>query len=135
MVNRPDGAWHVEVKTLATERIYWSDLERGKAERNRTRYAMCLLVPFAYTYRLFWSWDPLQDLLPCERRMQYQWATEHPGPRLAAGSWAPVNGVPTPERLPDRATAVIRIQPAHLASLAPDDYTLATLWARLAGAG
>ncbi|OAH47336.1 hypothetical protein AX777_24380 [Sphingobium yanoikuyae] len=49
VVNRPDGAWHVEVKTLATERIYWSDLERGKAERNRTRYAMCLLVPFAYT--------------------------------------------------------------------------------------
>lgn len=134
LINRPEGAWHVEVKTLATERIYWSDLERGKGERNRARYAMCLLVPYAFTYRVYWSWDPLKDLLPCERRMQWQWATEHPGPRLAADSWAPADGMRVPERLPDRATAVIRIQSQHLAGLQLDDFTLAAFWAHLSAA-
>lgn len=126
------GSWHVEVKTLSTERIYWSDLERGKAERNRSRYSMCLLVPHAYAYRVYWSWDPLADLLACERRMQWQWATESPGPRLAADSWLPANGMRTPERLPDRATAVIRIQPHHLAGLELDDFTLTAMWAWVA---
>ncbi|MEL7739059.1 hypothetical protein AAG614_11805 [Citromicrobium bathyomarinum] len=124
-------SWHVEVKTLSTERIYWSDLERGKAERNRDRYAMCLLVPYAYTYRMYWSWDPLADLLACERRMQWQWATESAGPRLAPDSWVAANGMRTPERLPDRATAVIRVQSQHLSSLTLDDPNLSMLWGRI----
>jgi hypothetical protein len=130
---RSGGAeWHVEVKTLATERIYWSELERGKAMREEGRYWMCLLVPYGWTYRIHWSWAPLVDLLPCERRMQWQWACESQGPRLEPGSWNPIDGIRTPERLPDRTIAVIRVQDAHLAHLDQDDLALATMWGRIA---
>lgn len=132
LIRSADGEWHVEVKTLATERIYWSELERGKAVRQHGRYWMCLLVPYGWTYRIHWSWTPLIDLLPCERRMQWQWACESQGPRLGTGSWDPIDGIRTPERQPDRATAVVRVQDVHLAPLDQDDLALVTMWGRVA---
>lgn len=92
VVRSPTAEWHIEVKTLSSQRLYWSNQEREKAERQRDRYWMCFLVREAYAWRIHWSWDPLVDLLPCERRVQWQWSSEIEGPRLEKDSWNPIGG-------------------------------------------
>lgn len=131
VVRSTDREWHVEVKTLSSERLYWSNLEREKAERQRDRYWMCFLVRQDYAWRIHWSWDPLADLLKCERRVQWQWSNEVEGPRLAKDSWQPISGSGNPKAPPDRATAVIRILDEHVRALPQDDPTLTLFWQRL----
>jgi hypothetical protein len=131
IVRSPTGEWHVEVKTLSSERLYWSDLEREKAERQPQRYWMCFLVRQGYSWRIHWSWDPLVDLLPCERRVQWQWASESEGPKLAKHSWEPIGGTGPPMIPPDRATTVIRILDDQVRALAEDDTSLSLFWKRV----
>jgi hypothetical protein len=132
IIVRRDGAeWHIEVKTLSGERLYWSDFERRKAERQPGRYWMCFLVRQGYAWRIHWSWDPLVDLLVCERRVQWQWARESEGPRLANDSWEPIGGLAAPSNPPDRATAVIRILDAQVRALPEDDQGLSLFWQRV----
>jgi hypothetical protein len=125
--------WHIEIKTLSTERIYWSELERRKAEDYPERYLMAFLVPDATSdFRVFWSWNPLKDLLACERRVDWVWAANDPGPPLPNGSWRPLGGLKRPERPPDRMNFAIRIQQAFLDSLPNDNGDLELLWCRVA---
>jgi hypothetical protein len=133
IVRSPTSEWHVEIKTLSSERLYWSDLERGKAERQQGRYWMCFLVRQAYAWRIHWSWNPLVDLLPCERRLQWQWARESEGPRLAKGSWQPIGGTAAPTAVPDRATAVIRMLDPQVRALPEDNVLLKLFWQRVHG--
>lgn len=124
-------SWHIEVKTLSSERFYWSGLEIEKAKLKKGAYWMCFLIREGWGFRTHWSWSPLDDLLVCERRMQWQWASEAQGPLLEPDSWMPADGVRSPERPPDRATAVIRILDGHLAGLARDGPELTAFWQRI----
>jgi hypothetical protein len=129
-----DGrSWHVEVKTLASQRIYWSALEIEKAQLQRGAYWMCFLTRDGSGFRVHWSWDPLNDLLPCERRMEWQWAFATPGPLLDKNGWNPIEGGRRPERPPDRSTAAIRIEERHLEAMEHDGPGLRALWRRIAG--
>lgn len=124
-------SWHIEVKTLSSERFYWSGLEIEKAKLKPGAYWMCFLIREGWGFRAHWSWSPLDDLLACERRMQWQWAFEAQGPLLEKDSWMPADGVRSPERPPDRATAVIRIREDHLAGLVRDGPELTAFWQRI----
>ncbi|MER8650977.1 hypothetical protein [Mesorhizobium sp. M0586] len=126
--------WHIEIKTLSTERIYWSELECRKAQDNPKRYLMALLVPDATSgFRVCWCWDPLKDLLACERRVDWVWAASDPGPPLSADSWKPLSGLKRPERPPDRMNFAIRIPQAFLDILPRENNDLQLLWGRLTG--
>ncbi|KQN30236.1 hypothetical protein ASF00_05475 [Sphingomonas sp. Leaf34] len=94
---------------------------------------MCFLVRQAYAWRIHWSWNPLVDLLPCERRLQWQWARESEGPRLAKGSWQPIGGTAAPTAVPDRATAVIRMLDPQVRALPEDNVSLKLFWQRVHG--
>lgn len=135
IVRSSTAEWHIEVKTLSTERFYWSNLEREKAERQPDRYWMCFLVRQGYAWRIHWSWDPLVDLLACERRLQWQWARESEGPKFAKGSWKPIGGTTTPMSPPDRATAVVRILDGQMRDFPEDDHALTLFWERAQGRG
>jgi hypothetical protein len=126
-------SWHVEVKTLASQRIYWSALEIEKAQIQRGAYWMCFLTRDGSGFRVHWSWDPLNDLLPCERRMEWQWAYATPGPLLERNGWNPIEGGRRPQRPPDRSTAAIRIEERHLEAMERDGPGLPALWQRIAG--
>lgn len=124
--------WHIEIKTLSTERIYWSELERRKAQDNPGRYLMAFLFPNATSgFRVFWSWSPLKDLLACERRVDWVWAASDPGPPLPTDSWKPLGGLKRPERPPDRMNFAIRIQQGFLDALPRENNDLELLWSRL----
>ncbi|UVC19376.1 hypothetical protein [Mesorhizobium onobrychidis] len=124
--------WHIEIKTLATERIYWSEHERRKAEDKPSRYLMAFLLPDVTSgFKVCWSWNPLNDLLPCERRVDWVWAASDPGPPLPADSWKPLGGLKRPERPPDRMNFAIRIQQAFLDTLPRENDDLELLWNRL----
>lgn len=133
IVRSPTAEWHIEIKTLSSERLYWSNLEREKAERLPRRYWMCFMVRQGYGWRIHWSWDPLVDLLDCERRVQWQWASESEGPKLAKGSWDPIGGTGAPMAPPDRATTVIRILDQQVRALPEDDPALKLFWRRVRG--
>jgi hypothetical protein len=122
---------HIEVKSLSSQRFYWSGHEIAKAQQLTDAYWMCFLVREGWGFKVHWSWSPLKDLLVCERRMQWQWAFESEGPLLAKDSWKPIDGTKTPERAPDRATAVIRILEEHLATLTRDGPALEGFWHRV----
>ncbi len=134
LLRRDGREWHVEVKTLVGERLYWSDLERSKAEALRPRYAMALLAPTVggSDYRLYWCWDPLLELLVCERRVTWRWALEREGPPLQAGSWLPVAGIAEPHEAPSQRIAVVKILETNLMLLPRDNERLSTLWKRIA---
>jgi hypothetical protein len=131
VVRSPTAEWHIEVKTLSSQRLYWSNQEREKAERQRDRYWMCFLVREAYAWRIHWSWDPLVDLLPCERRVQWQWSSEIEGPRLEKDSWNPIGGTLNPTAPPNRATNVIRILDEQVRAFPQDDTELRLFWQRV----
>lgn len=134
VLSSDEDEWHIEIKTLSTERIYWSELERQKAQDNPGRYLMAFLFPDATEgFRAFWSWDPLKDLLACERRVDWVWTASDPGPPLPTNSWIPLGGLKRPERPPDRMNFAIRIQQAFLDSLPRDNDYLELLWSRVGG--
>lgn len=134
LLRRGGSEWHLEVKTPVGERLYWSDLERSKAEALRPRYAMALLAPpdGRSAYRLYWSWDPLHDLLVCDRRLTWRWALEKEGPPLQPDTWLPVTGVPEPHEAPNLRVTTVRLLESQLAVLPRDDERLSVLWKRIA---
>lgn len=77
------------------------------------------------------SWNPLKDLLACERRVDWVWAASDPGPPLPADSWKPLGGLKRPERPPDRMNFAIRIQQEFLDALPRENKDLELLWNRL----
>jgi hypothetical protein len=133
VVRSPSAEWHVEVKTLSSERLYWSMLEKAKAERQKGCYWMCFLVRQGYAWRIHWSFDPLVDLLACERRMEWRWDSEREGPKLAVDGWQPISGTSMPQAEPDSATIVIRMLEAQLRALPEDSTKLNLFWKRARG--
>ncbi|MEA3017997.1 MAG: hypothetical protein QOI38_2719 [Sphingomonadales bacterium] len=134
LLRRDGREWHIEVKTLVGERLYWSDLERSKAEVLRPRYAMALLAPTVggFDHRLYWCWDPLLELLVCDRRVTWRWALEREGPPLQAGSWLPVAGISEPHEAPNQRVAAVKILEAQLGLLPKDDARLSVFWNQIA---
>jgi hypothetical protein len=127
-----DEVWHIEIKCLTTERIFWSKLEQQKAEAHPGQYLMALLTPKGSNdYRLHWSWDPLKDLLACERRVDWVWSDRAQGPPLPPDSWEPLVGLKRPERPPSRMNFAIRVAEEFLSALSSDGKSLGELWARL----
>lgn len=124
--------WHIEIKCLTQTRIFWSQLEQQKAQAHPERYCMALLVPQRTgEYSLYWCWDPLSDLLVCDRRLDWVWDSTGQGPPLPPNSWEPLAGLRRPERPADRANFVIEMRDQVLKALPRDDRTLSLLWAKV----
>lgn len=131
LLARGGKEWHIEVKSLSTERIYWSELEREKAEKHRGQYIMALLVEVGDgTYRVRWAWDPLQDLVSLERRIEWLWEGSSEGPSLSHG-WQLEPGLRWPERRADRFLHVVRVTEDDLEALDEDGSTLELLRKRI----
>lgn len=124
--------WHIEIKCLTETRIYWSQLEQQKAEAHPGRYCMAFLVrERSGYYRIYWSWDPLADLLACERRIDWVWEGTGQGPPLPPDSWEPLTGLKRPERAANRMNFVIELRDDFLRALLTDDRNLRRLWAKV----
>lgn len=131
LLSRAGEEWHVEVKSLTAERIYWSELERAKAERHADRYYMALLVENGGgSYSVRWSWDPLRDLAPLARRVEWLWQAAAEGPSLHDG-WRLAAGVRWPERRADRFIHVVRVTREDLNGLEEDEPSLELLRRRI----
>jgi hypothetical protein len=131
LLSRAGEEWHVEVKSLTAERLYWSELEREKAEQHADRYFMALLVEDGDgSYSVRWSWDPLRDLAPLERRVEWLWDAATEGPSLRDG-WCLAAGVRWPERRADRFVHVVRITREDLDGLEEDEPSLDRLRRRI----
>ena len=127
-----DDSWHIEIKSLTSTRIYWSQLEQQKAEAHPGRYCMAFLVPErSGDYRIYWSWNPLTDLLACERRIDWVWEGTGQGPPLPPDSWEPLAGLKRPERAANRMNFVIELRDDFLRTFPKDDRTLRQLWAKV----
>jgi hypothetical protein len=125
--------WHIELKSLTTTRVYWSELEQQKATLHRERYFMCFLLPRGDQFEVHWSWDPISDLGICNRRAEWVWAGVEPGPPLPKSSWELIAGLKRPERPADRLNYVIEMKQSALSRLPQDDNTLQLLWDQLSG--
>ncbi len=131
LLSRTGEEWHVEVKSLTAERLYWSELEREKAERHADRYFMALLVEDGDgSYSVRWSWDPLRDLAPLARRVEWLWEAATEGPSLRDG-WRLAAGVRWPERRADRFVHVVRVTREELNGLEEDEPSLELLRRRI----
>ena len=120
LLSRSGADWHIEVKSLSAERIYWSELERQKAEQHRGNYFMALLVESDDgTYRVRWSWEPLRDLAGLERRIEWVWSSASEGPSLR-DRWRLEPGLRWPERCADRYLHVVRVTEDDLAAFDED---------------
>lgn len=112
--------FHIEVKSLTSERIYWSELEREKAEQHPGRYFMALLVEDeGEDYRVRWLWDPLVDLASLPRRIEWLWHGVAEGPSIGAG-WTLESGTRWPSRAADRFIHVVQVTQDHLDTLDAD---------------
>lgn len=131
LLSRAGEEWHVEVKSLTAERLYWSELEREKAELHADRYLMALLVGDGDgSYSVRWSWDPLRDLAPLARRVEWLWEAATEGPSLRDG-WRLPAGVRWPERRADRFVHVVRVTREDLDGLEEDGLSLERLRRRI----
>src|SRR5690606_20157450 len=93
LLKRGKEEWHIEEKCLTTERIYWSELEREQAELFPGRYLMAFLVEDdAGSFLLHWSWNPLNDLQGCDRRLEWLWEGRQEGESLRT-TWKPDPGL------------------------------------------
>lgn len=120
LLSRGNDEWHVEVKSLSTERLYWSELEREKAEGLPGRYFMALLVEQPNgEFSVHWSWDPLRDMAPLERRIEWLWEASDEGPSLRGG-WRLEPSFRWPERRADRYVHAVRITEESLQGFALD---------------
>ncbi len=133
LLSRNGEEFHIEVKSLASERIYWSELEREKAERFSERYFMALLVEDGEEgYRVRWLWDPLVDLATLPRRIEWLWRGVEEGPSVSDG-WDLEKGVRWPQRTADRFIHVVQVTQDHLDTLDSDGDGLPLLRQRIAG--
>ena len=124
--------FHIEVKSLASERIYWSELEREKAEQYPGRYFMALLVEDEdESYRVRWLWDPLTDLAGLPRRIEWLWRGVEEGPSVSEG-WRLESGARWPQRTADRFIHVVHVTQDHLDTLDADGDGLPRLRERIA---
>lgn len=127
LLSRDGKEWHVEVKCLSAERLYWSELEREKAERYPGRYFMALLVETGNGgFGVHWSWDPLRDLAPLGRRIEWLWESSSEGPSLREG-WRLESTIRWPERRADRYIHVVRVTQEDLERLDQDEPELRLL--------
>lgn len=123
--------FHIEVKSLASERIYWSELEREKAEQHPGRYFMALLVEGQEeSFRVRWLWDPLSDLAGLPRRIEWLWRGVEEGPSVSEG-WKLESGLRWPQRAADRFIHVVQVTQDHLDTLDADGDGLPRLRERI----
>lgn len=128
VLSSPKSEWHLEVKSLATERIYWSELERSKAEGLSGRYFMALVTGGKEAgFQIHWSWDPLADLIEFERRLDWVWTYRHDGPLLQPGSWTIPGGISSPLRPADSVQHVVTVKQEHLDACDRDNQDLTLL--------
>lgn len=133
-----DGSnrWHIEIKNLTTERLYWSELERLKAADLPGRYFMALLVgTHEIGYHVFWVWNPLHEFGRLERRLDWVWSDTDEGPPLPALEWAPPPGFGFPQKPPTRWNHVIQVTEKGLQAYTHDQSDLQALWKRCRSAG
>ncbi len=120
LLTRGGDEFHIEVKSLASERIYWSELEREKAENNSGRYFMALLVSDGdEDYLVRWLWDPLVDLAALPRRIEWLWHSTEEGPSVSDG-WQLESGIRWPQRTADRYVHVVQVTQEYLDTLDAD---------------
>jgi len=123
--------WHVEVKNLTTERLYWSELERSKAESLPGLYFMALLVgTHEIGYHVYWVWDPLVQLGGLERRLDWVWSDTDEGPPLPPMKWSPAPGYGMPQKPPTRFNHVVRVTETSLEGFVRGRSDLQALWDR-----
>ncbi|TNC63533.1 hypothetical protein FHG71_19310 [Rubellimicrobium roseum] len=131
LLSRNGEEWHIEVKCLSAERLYWSELEREKAELHPDRYLMALLVEAENSaFTVYWSWDPLRDLAPLGRRIEWLWENSSEGPSLKEG-WKLEPDIRWPERRADRYIHVVRLRQEDLERLDKDGSDLQLLRTRI----
>jgi hypothetical protein len=65
--------WHLEVKHLQRNSIYWSKLEIEKAKLKAPNYYMALLSGDEEPFDVCWLWNPLIDLAPLDRNLEWIW--------------------------------------------------------------
>jgi hypothetical protein len=130
VLTRGSAEWHIEIKTLSEERLYWSELERSKAADLQGRYFMALLIESELGYKVHWSFDPLVELASCGRRLEWIWKSSSEGPSLRKG-WSPEPNVRWPTRRADRYVHVVRLTNEDLPRFALDGPELQILKARI----
>lgn len=124
--------WHIEIKNLTTERLYWSELERSKAVDLPGRYFMALLIgTHEEGYHVYWVWDPLAQLGVLDRRLDWVWSDTSEGPPLPPTKWAPPPGYALPQKSPTRWNHVVRVTQSSLDAFARDRSDLGALWTQL----
>ena len=123
--------WHLEVKNLTTERLYWSELERSKAADLPGRYFMALLVgTHEIGYHVYWVWDPLVELGSLERRLDWVWSDTDEGPPLPQMQWTPALGFSLPQKPPTRWNHVVQVTEKSLETFVHGRSDLKSLWDR-----
>ncbi len=70
-----DGSsdWHIEVKHLSGDLIYWSELEIRKAENHSPSYFMALLTGEIEPFQITWLWNPLELLGKLPSQVEWIW--------------------------------------------------------------
>jgi len=126
VLTRGKKEWHLEVKSLSSERLYWSELEREKAAKLPGRYFMALLIENGDNYDVRWSFDPLKELVNLERRIDWVWSATKEGPSLRHG-WELEPGLRSPTQRATRYIHVVRVTNEDLPSFEIDDDQLTRL--------
>ena len=76
------GIFHVEVKSMAGQEIYWTGKEVAKAQDNAERYFMVILRKQAHIqnqYQEYWLTDPLEQLWnPGKVKILWRWDAQEP---------------------------------------------------------
>lgn len=135
LLSRTGAEFHIEVKSLTSERIYWSELEREKAERNPGRYFIALLTEDDdEEFSVRWLWNPLVELAGLPRRIEWVWRNAEEGPSVNEG-WKLERGLRWPLRSADRYIHVVQITQEYLETLDEDSAGLPGLLARLTRLG
>lgn len=72
------GVFHIEVKHMESESIYWSQKEVEKAHIHHNRYFMVVCIPTSENqtdnpYREYWLIDPISNLSNFERSGYWLW--------------------------------------------------------------
>ncbi len=102
-----DGSsdWHIEVKHLSGNQIYWSELEIKKAIDYTSRYFMAFLFGEKEPFGVAWLWNPLECLGGLSSHVEWIWPeVRKPVPHLPDSDWLDVGNPPErPEAMARRS--------------------------------
>lgn len=90
------GKYHIEVKHVEADEIFWSEREVSKAKDHKDKYWMVVVQPgYAENDKnIIWFWNPLEDFRNLPRRGKWFWRIETDDPEITITGW----DVPIPRK-------------------------------------